>query len=62
VVFQKSLRFSIEVGHANHRSDNYYTVAYWYQTLPHKPFPPLPAAAARIPRQMDTGGPTMGRP
>lgn len=62
VVFQKSLRFSIEAGHANHRSDNYYTVAYWYQTLPHKPFPPLPVAAARIPRQMDTGGPTMGRP
>jgi hypothetical protein len=62
VTFQKSLRFSIESGHGNHRSDNYYTVAYWYQTLPHKPFPPLPPAAARVPRQMDTGGPTMGRP
>lgn len=62
VNFRKSIRVTIEAGHANHRSDNYYTVAYWYQTLPHKPFPPLPAAAARIPKQIDTGGPTMGRP
>jgi hypothetical protein len=62
VTFRRSLRFSIESGHANHRSDNYYTVAYWYQTLPHKPFPALPPAAERIPRQIDTGGPTMGRP
>lgn len=62
VNFQKSLRFSIEAGHGNHRSDNYYTVAYWYQTLPHKPFAPLPPAADRVPRQRDVGGPTMGRP
>ena len=62
VTFRKSIRVTIEAGHANHRSDNYYTVAYWYQTEPHKPFPPLPAAADRIPRQFDTGGPTMGRP
>jgi len=62
VAFQKSLRFSIEAGHGNHRSDNYYSVAYWYQTLPHKKFPPLPPATSRIPRLFDTGGPTMGRP
>jgi hypothetical protein len=62
VTFQKSLRFSIESGHGNHRSDNYYTTAYWYQTLPHKPFPALPPAPSRIPRQFDTGGPTAGRP
>lgn len=61
VVFQKDLRVTIESGHANHRSDNFYTVAYWYQTEPHAPFPALPAAADRIPRQMDTGGPTTGR-
>ena len=62
VTFEKSLRFSIEVGHGNHRSDSYYTTAYWYQTLPGRPFPPLPPAAQRVPRQFDVGGPTMGRP
>jgi len=62
VAFRESIRVSIEGGHANHRSDNYYTVAYWYQTHPHGTFPPLPPAQARIPRQVDTGGPTTGRP
>ncbi len=61
VVFQRDLRVTIESGHANHRSDNYYTVAYWYQTEPHAPFPALPPAAERIPTQKDTGGPTTGR-
>jgi hypothetical protein len=61
VVFQQDIRVTIESGHANHRSDNFYTVAYWYQTEPHAPFPALPAAADRIPRQVDTGGPTTGR-
>jgi len=50
VVFQKSLRFSIAAGHANHRSDNHYTVAYWYQAEPHKAFPTLPPAASRVPK------------
>ena len=29
-------------------SDDYSSVAYWYQTLPSRPFPPLPNRAARI--------------
>ncbi|MBM4186871.1 MAG: DUF2961 domain-containing protein [Gemmatimonadetes bacterium] len=62
VTFQKSIRVTIESGHGNHRSDNYYTTAFWYQTLPTRPFSALPPAAARVPKQMDTGGPTMGRP
>jgi hypothetical protein len=49
VTFEKSLRVTIESGHANHRSDDYYTVAYWYQTEPHGAFPALPAVADRIP-------------
>ena len=61
VAFQTSLKVTIESGHANHRSDSYYTVAYWYQAEPHKAFLPLPAAADRIPKQFDVGGPTMGR-
>ena len=59
VTFTKSLRVTIESGHANHRSDNYYTVAYWYQTEPHGAFPALPTVEERIPRLKNTGGPEM---
>jgi hypothetical protein len=57
VTFTKSLRVTIESGHANHRSDNYFTVAYWYQSEPHGAFPALPPVDERIPRLKDTGGP-----
>lgn len=50
IAFEKSIRVTIEHGHANHRSDNFYSVAYWYQTEPHAIFPALPAAPDRIPR------------
>jgi hypothetical protein len=61
IVFNKSIRMTIEHGHANHRSDNYYTVAYWYQTQPHTAFPALPPVKERIPRMVNTEGPTMGK-
>ena len=57
IPFTKSLRATIEHGHANHRSDNFYSVAYWYQTEPHGAFPSLPPADQRIPRLMAVGGP-----
>lgn len=57
ITFTKSLRATIEHGHANHRSDNYFSVAYWYQTEPHGAFPPLPAAEERVPRIWPVGGP-----
>lgn len=38
VVFQRSIRVSIEHGHANRRSDDWSSVAYWYQAEPHAPF------------------------
>ena len=57
ITFTKSLRATIEHGHANHRSDNYYSVAYWYQTEPHATFPPLPGLEQRIPRIYPVGGP-----
>ena len=38
IVFKTSFKATIEHGNANHRSDNYYSVAYWYQTEPHAPF------------------------
>lgn len=57
IPFTKSIRATIEHGHANHRSDNYYSVAYWYQSEPHAPFPPLPPVEDRIPRLEPVGGP-----
>ncbi len=57
IPFTKSLRATIEHGHANHRSDNYYSVAYWYQTEPHAAFPPLPPLEERIPKLHAVGGP-----
>ena len=57
IPFAKSLLATIEHGHANHRSDNFFSVAYWYQTEPHAPFPPLPPVEERIPRIHPVGGP-----
>jgi hypothetical protein len=48
IPFTKSLRATIEHGHANDRGDNFYSVAYWYQTEPHAPFPNLPAVNDRL--------------
>lgn len=61
VTFTKSIKMTIEHGHANHRSDNYYTVGFWYQTEPHSPFPELPPVEDRIPKMVNTEGPTMGK-
>jgi len=57
IPFTKSLRATIEHGHANHRSDNIFSVAYWYQKEPHAAFPPLPAVEQRLPRLYPVGGP-----
>lgn len=48
--FSRSLRASIEHGHANNLTLDLASVAYWYQTLPSRPFPTLPGRAARAPR------------
>ena len=56
IPFEKSIKVTIEHGHANHRDDNFYSVAYWYQTEPHAQFPALPAAESRIPRIFHVGG------
>ncbi len=50
LAFEKSIRFTIEHGTGNNRSDDFYSVAYWYQTEPHAKFPPLPPVAARLPK------------
>lgn len=48
VTFEKSIKVTIEHGHNNKRSDDYSSVAFWYQTLPHVPFgiPPVEERAA----------------
>jgi len=60
ITFEKSIRVTMEHGHANHRSDDFYSTAYWYQTEPHAAFPALPEPAARVPRVFRVGGPSAG--
>jgi hypothetical protein len=48
--FEKSIRISIEHGHANKLSNDYCSTAYWYQLEPHAPYPPLPPVDQRMPR------------
>jgi hypothetical protein len=52
IYFRKSLKAGIEHGHANRRSDDYSSVAFWYQTEPHKPFEPLLPVKQRYPNSM----------
>lgn len=48
VAFTKSLKHTIEHGHANDRGDCFCSVAYWYQTEPFTDFPPFPTVAERL--------------
>lgn len=50
VTFTRSLKHTIEHGHANDRGDNYYSCAYWYQDQPFTELPPLPPVEQRTPR------------
>lgn len=49
VIFQRQIRVTIEHGHANRRGDQLSSVAFWYQSEPHKPFEPLAEMADRLP-------------
>ncbi len=50
IVFNRSIRGSIEHGHANNLTLEISTVAYWYQKEPHKVFPPLLGPEQRKPK------------
>jgi hypothetical protein len=54
ITFEKSIKVTIEHGHANDRADNFYSVGYWYQTEPHAEFPALPPPDARVPKVVVT--------
>ncbi len=49
IPFERSIRVTIEHGHANDRADDYASTAYWYQAEPHRPFPDLPSVSRRLP-------------
>jgi hypothetical protein len=48
IVFERSIRVTIEHGHDNRRSDDYSSTAYWFQDKPHATFPPLPPMVERL--------------
>ena len=48
--FERSIRVSIETGHANALANDVSSTAYWYQRGRREPLPPLPPAEARLPR------------
>jgi len=49
IMFQKSIKVTIEHGHNNHRSDDYASTAYWYQTEPHREHPAILPVRQRLP-------------
>lgn len=49
VTFTRSLKYTMEHGHANDRGDHFYSCAYWYQEQPATGFPALPPVASRLP-------------
>ena len=51
IPFTKSMRATIEHGHADDRGDNFSSVAYWYQNEPHAKFPELPPVESRLPKE-----------
>lgn len=48
--FERSIRVSVEHGHANKLSNDCASTAYWYQMEPHRAFPALPSVGLRLPR------------
>ncbi len=50
ICFERSIRVTIEHGHANNLSNDYSSTAYWYQIEPHGRFPVMPGPKERIPR------------
>jgi len=50
VCFQKSIRVTLEHGHANDLANDYSSSSFWYQHEPHGAFPKLPPMKDRLPR------------
>jgi hypothetical protein len=54
IPFRESIRVTFEHGHANARSDDYSSTAYWYQAEPHAGFTVLPVER-RLPGTRSSG-------
>jgi hypothetical protein len=50
IPYRQSIVVDMDHGYANRVATDYRSVAYWYQTEPHAPFPELPPIAQRLPR------------
>ena len=50
IMFNQSVKVTIEHGHANKLTFDMSSTAYWYQAEPHAPFPALLPVAQRLPR------------
>jgi D-arabinan exo alpha-(1,3)/(1,5)-arabinofuranosidase (non-reducing end) len=50
IFFEKSIKVTIEHGHANKLTNDYSSTAYWYQAEPHQDFPPILPVEERLPR------------
>ncbi len=51
IYFHKNIKVKMEHGHANQRSDDWSSTAYWYQSEPHKKFNPIMQLEERLPRE-----------
>jgi hypothetical protein len=51
IYFHKNIKVKIEHGHANQRSDDWSSTAYWYQAEPHQKFKSFPVVDDRLPRE-----------
>ncbi len=54
IPFKKSIDVTIEHGHDNDRSDDFSSVAFWYQEEPHVAFLPLPRPQERMPAKAES--------
>jgi len=51
IYFHKNIKVQIEHGHANQRSDDLSSTAYWYQSEPHKKLKPILDVTKRLPNE-----------
>jgi hypothetical protein len=49
IMFEKSIKVTIEHGHGNRRADDYSSTAYWYQIEPHMDYAPISDVSDRMP-------------
>ena len=62
VHFSRRIRVTMEHGHANHLADDWAATAYWYQTLPARPFGILPVAQRLPSHPQAASAPAVGNP